>query len=117
MPARLTQPAASPAFVHGMERHAAEVSHLLKVLSHEVRLLVMCHLHDGELSVSEINSRVRLSQSALSQHLAALRGEGLVTTRRQGQNIYYRLADGRAARFLALLHDLYCRGGEPGSHP
>lgn len=114
MPAPARSRAASPGFLQGMQRNAADVSGLLKMLSHEVRLLVLCHLRDGELTVGEINSRVSLSQSALSQHLAALRGAGLVATRRQGQSIYYRLSDDRAGRLLAVLHDLYCEAGERG---
>lgn len=99
----------SAAFIADMQAHAAEAAGLLKVLAHETRLLVLCHLSGGELSVGEINQRVPLSQSALSQHLAVLRSEGLVTTRRQGQSIFYRLADSGATKVLAVLHDLYCR--------
>lgn len=91
---------------------------MLKVLSHETRLLVLCHLSRGELSVGEINERVSLSQSALSQHLAVLRSEGLVATRRQGQSIFYRLADTGASHVpavLAVLHELYC--GRAGKRP
>lgn len=99
----------------GMRSHAAEVSRLFKLLSHEVRLLVLCHLSADELSVGEINARVPLSQSALSQHLAALRAEGLVSTRRQGQSIFYRLADPKVARILTVLHDIYCRDTGNGS--
>ena len=117
MPAPTPSRAASTDFLEGMQRNAAEVSNLLKMLSHEVRLLVLCHLRGGELAVGEINARVPLSQSALSQHLAALRSEGLVATRRQGQSIYYRLADDRAGRLLAALHDLYCAVDERGRRP
>lgn len=91
-----------------MQAHATEAAGLLKVLAHETRLLVLCHLASGELSVGEINARVPLSQSALSQHLALLRSEGVVVTRRQGQNIFYRLADTGASQVLAVLHELYC---------
>ena len=94
-----------------MEEHAGEAARLLKHLAHESRLLILCLLWEQELSVSEINQRVTLSQSALSQHLALLREEGLVSCRRQSQNIYYKLEDPRAARILALLHALYCPGG------
>ncbi len=100
--------ALSPAFVAEMQVHATEAAGLLKVLAHETRLLVLCHLSRGELSVGEINTRVPLSQSALSQHLAVLRNEGLVVTRREGQSIYYRLADTGASRVLAVLHEMYC---------
>lgn len=98
----------SPAFIAEMQAHAADAAALLKVLAHETRLLVLCHLARGELSVGEINARIPLSQSALSQHLAVLRNEGLVDTRRQQQKIFYCLADTGASRILAVLHDLYC---------
>lgn len=96
-------------FIDDMQAHAGEASHLLKTLSHESRLLVLCHLSCGELSVGELNERVPLSQSALSQHLALLRSEGLVVTRKQRQSVFYRLADTGASQVLAVLHDLYCR--------
>lgn len=102
----------SSVFMDDMQAHAGEAAGLLKVLSHEARLLVMCHLSRDELSVGEINQRVPLSQSALSQHLAMLRGKGLVVTRRQGQSIFYRLADTGASQILAVLHDLYCGSTE-----
>lgn len=100
----------SPTLSAEMQSHAAEAVRLLKSFSHEVRLLVLCHLSGGELSVGDINARIPLSQSALSQHLAALRSEGLVSTRRQGQSIFYRLADTRAEKLLVVLYDMYCRG-------
>lgn len=106
---------ASTTFTHDMQAHVAEAASLLKVLAHETRLLVLCHLSRGELSVGEINARVTLSQSALSQHLAVLRGEGLVLTRRQGHSIFYRLADTGASQVLAVLHDLYCASAEEQS--
>ena len=98
-----------------MQAHAHEAAGLLKALSHETRLLILCHLSCGELSVGDINERVRLSQSALSQHLAVLRREGLVVTRRHRQSIFYHLADTGAAQVLAVLHDLYC--ARAGKHP
>ena len=108
-------PGVSAAFVADMQAHASEAAGLLKALSHEARLLVLCHLSRGELSVGEINERVTLSQSALSQHLAVLRSEGLVDTRRQGQSIFYRVADTGASQILAALHELYC--GHAGKRP
>lgn len=98
----------SAAFLDDMKAHVAEAASLLKVLAHGTRLLVLCHLSQGELSVGEINERVPLSQSALSQHLAVLRSEGVVVTRRQGQNIFYSLADTGASQVLAVLHEHYC---------
>lgn len=91
-----------------MQAHAAEAAGLLKNLSHETRLLILCSLSKEELSVGELNRRVGVSQSVLSQHLAVLRKAGLLATRREAQSIFYQLADTKAARLLALLYDLYC---------
>lgn len=88
---------------------AQEAAALLKAMSNESRLLVLCHLAEsGELSVGQLVDRVGLSQSALSQHLARLREERLVETRKEAQTVYYRLCDPRAGQLLALLHDLFC---------
>jgi ArsR family transcriptional regulator, virulence genes transcriptional regulator len=105
------RPDSPPAVVPGPEHvqaHAADAAQLLKALGNEQRLLVLCHLLDGELSVGELNQRVALSQSALSQHLALLRELGLVATRREAQNIYYSLPDGPVVRVMALLQEIYC---------
>ena len=88
---------------------ASEAVALLRALSNESRLLVLCHLTEtGELSVGELVERVGLSQSALSQHLAKLREEGLVATRKEAQTVFYRVCDPKADQLLALLHDLFC---------
>lgn len=88
---------------------ASEAAALLKALSNESRLLVLCHLAEsGELSVGELVERVGLSQSALSQHLAKLREERLVATRKEAQTVFYRVCDPKADQLLALLHDLFC---------
>jgi len=93
------------------EAQAAQAAALLRALSNESRLLVLCHLAEsGELSVGELLERVTLSQSALSQHLAKLREEGLVATRKEAQNVFYRICDPRAEQVLGLLHDLFCPG-------
>ena len=89
-------------------RQAGEASRLLKALSNESRLLVLCFLVEGELSVGELTERVGLSQSALSQHLAKLREEGLVATRKKSQSVFYRVCDPKAEQVLALLHQIYC---------
>lgn len=90
-------------------RQAGEAVGLLKAMANECRLLVLCHLSaSGELSVGELAERVDLSQSALSQHLAKLREEGLVATRKEAQTVFYRLCDPKAEQVLALLHDLFC---------
>ena len=91
--------------------NAADAAVLLKALSNEHRLLVLCHLAaEGELPVGALVERLGLSQSALSQHLAKLRGEGLVVFRREAQTLHYRVADPRAERLLALLHEMFCPG-------
>ncbi len=87
-----------------IESNVALASNLLKALSNERRLLIMCALYKGEKNVGELEEIVGLSQSALSQHLARLRKDGLVTTRRDAQTIYYSLA-GHATR--AILYSLY----------
>nr|WP_295446210.1 metalloregulator ArsR/SmtB family transcription factor [Sphingorhabdus sp. EL138] len=90
------------------EESAGRAAALLRLLSNEKRLMVLCQLADGELSVGEIQSRVGLSQSALSQHLALLRDEGVVVTRRESQTIYYRVADHAAMRIIQTLAELFC---------
>lgn len=97
-----------------MRAHAADASRLLKALANDKRLALLCLLVEGERSVGDLNARVDLSQSALSQHLAVLREDGLVTTRREAQTIFYTLADGPVHRILETLHDIYC-GGPPHS--
>lgn len=88
---------------------ARDVAGLLKVLANEQRLLILCHLvAEGELSVGALGDKLELSQSALSQHLARLRSQGLVEFRRQSQTIHYRLSDPSAATLLQTLRDLYC---------
>lgn len=96
-----------------MRAHAADASRLLKALANEKRLMLLCLLAEGERSVSELNARLELSQSALSQHLAILRDDGLVTTRREAQSIYYGLAQGPAQRVIDTLHDIYCGDSAP----
>jgi len=91
-----------------MQRNAADAVNLLKGLANESRLMIMCVLAEGEVSVGQLNTRIKLSQSALSQHLAVLREQNLVKTRRESQTIYYRLAETPAMRVIELLHDVYC---------
>ena len=88
--------------------HSHKAATLLKALANEQRLLILCNLLDGPCSVGELNGRVDLSQSALSQHLALLRSRGLVTTRRSGQTILYSLAGREAPALLAALYEVYC---------
>lgn len=94
--------------LHDLARHAEAAEALLKALANRSRLMVLCALHEGERSVSELNERVPLSQSALSQHLATLRRAGLVDTRRDAQTIYYRLSEPLVGAVIAVLHAHYC---------
>ncbi len=87
---------------------AGQVSRLLKSLANERRLLIMCYLSEGEMSVGELEPLVGLSQSALSQHLARLRREHLVTTRREAQTIFYSISSEEARTVLGTLYELYC---------
>lgn len=87
---------------------STEAATMLRALANQQRLLILCHLATGEMSVSALHGRMDLSQSALSQHLARLREEGLVANRRQAQTLFYRVADERALRLLSVLHELYC---------
>ncbi|MEN1929456.1 metalloregulator ArsR/SmtB family transcription factor [Luteimonas sp. MJ250] len=91
-----------------MRGHAGDAARLLKVLANETRLQVLCLLAGGERTVGEINAMVDLSQSALSQHLAVLREEGLVRTRREAQSIHYALQPGPAFDIIQTLHGIYC---------
>ena len=95
-----------------LEERAGEAAQLLKLLANDQRLIILCRLSDQEMSVSELGAYVNLSQSALSQHLAKLRAERLVATRRDAQTIYYRLASPNASKLVNALCDLY--GGKPG---
>jgi len=89
--------------------NAREASEFLKALSHEVRLLILCFLIEGEKSVSEIEKMLKLRQPAVSQQLARLRADGLVETRRNGKNIYYSLARTEVRDVIEALHDAFCR--------
>lgn len=91
-----------------MRAHAGDAAALLRPLANEQRLAILCCLLDGAQSVGQINSRVALSQSALSQHLAVLRAAGIVDTSREAQAVYYSLAPGPARRVLAVMHDIFC---------
>jgi DNA-binding transcriptional ArsR family regulator len=91
-----------------LERNATDAVNLLKGLANESRLMIMCVLSEGEVSVGQLNQRIKISQSALSQHLAVLREQGLVQTRRESQTIYYSLADSAAMSVIELLREVYC---------
>ena len=92
----------------GLKANAKIAATMLKAIANESRLLILCNLEGKEISVTELNEHLDLSQSALSQHLAVLRKDGLVKTRRESQTIYYSLSDVRASKVIKTLHDLYC---------
>lgn len=95
--------------LEALAKQAAAAARMLKLLGNEGRLLMLCLLAArGEMTAGELVSTVGLSQSALSQHLAKLREDGLVTFRRESQTLHYRISDPRAARILELLKDIYC---------
>lgn len=92
-----------------LEQHAAAAARLLKLLANDRRLLILCRLiGEREMTVTSIADAVGLGQSALSQHLARMREEGLVTYRREGTTLYYRIDDPKVERVIALLQDMYC---------
>ncbi len=109
--------------VEALDQRVDRAAAVLKAMSNANRLRILCRLGAGECSVGELSARVGLSQSALSQHLARLRGEGLVAFRRQSQAVFYALASEEVRRLMATLIDLYCaapddgRSGAPPSGP
>ena len=95
--------------VADIEAHAREAAELLRLLAHDRRLLLLCHLlQEGEVTVGALAERTGLSQPAMSQHLQRLRDDGLVATRRAGTTIHYRIADPRLAKLLGALHGVFC---------
>jgi DNA-binding transcriptional ArsR family regulator len=97
-----------------LRSRAGEASGILKALAHEDRLLLLCEISQGELCVSELADRLDIRQPSLSQQLGVLRREGLVDTRRQGKQIYYRMADANVLVILRTLYELYCGGQARG---
>ena len=94
----------------GIEKAASEVAGVLRAIANERRLLILCKLVElSEANVNSLAASVGLSQSALSQHLAKMRDEGLVTYRRDSQTLWYRIADPRIEDLFATLYRLYCK--------
>ncbi len=108
---------ALPVFDDGLEdaemddmmENARQATNFLKALSHEGRLMILCHLASGEKSVTELEELLSARQAAVSQQLARLRLEGLVRQRRDGKAIYYRLSDDRAKRIIEVVYDMFCK--------
>lgn len=91
-----------------MQKKSVQAAALLKALASAPRLMVLCQLADGEQSVRDLWANSALSQSAFSQHLAKLRQEGLVATRKEAQTVYYSLADKAAIEIIKALQKIYC---------
>ena len=91
-----------------MQENATRASDLMKLLGHPHRLMILCQLNQGECSVGELSERIGINQSPLSQHLARMRHEGVVKSRREAQTVYYSLAGPEVAAVISLLYELYC---------
>lgn len=91
-----------------MQASAKTATDLLKLLGHPDRLMVLCQLKAGDQSVGELSKNLGIKQSPLSQHLARMRHQGVVTSRRDGQTIYYTIADEKVERVVSVLYDLFC---------
>lgn len=98
-----------------LQAHSRDAAHLLKQMSNEHRLMILCTLGAGEMSVGDLNEHIPLSQSALSQHLANLRNAGLVGTRKESQTVYYRLLGDKATQIIQVLQSIYCPDLQPDS--
>ncbi len=105
----MTVPASTLDFAE-MQENAGKACGLLKAMANEARLMVLCQLIEGEKSVSELQEAVGLSQSAMSQHLAVLRDQEIVETRRDGQSVYYCISDPGAIALMEALHREFCEG-------
>jgi len=92
-----------------MAANAMQAANFLKAISHEGRLMILCHLASGEKSVTELEELLSARQAAVSQQLSRLRLEGLVVPRRDGKTIYYSLADDRPKQIMEVVYDLFCR--------
>ena len=101
----------APEELDNMVDNATKASNFLKAISHEGRLMILCHLASGEKSVTELEELLSARQAAVSQQLTRLRLEGLVSPRREGKAIYYRLADDRPRQIMEVVYDLFCREG------
>lgn len=108
MPLPSIKPDATPEEMLDILEQARKASELLKALSHETRLLILCLLSEGEKSVSELEQIMKMPQAAVSQQLARLRFDKLVNTRREGRMIYYSIASQEVGNIIAQLYDMFC---------
>jgi DNA-binding transcriptional ArsR family regulator len=98
--------------LYKMQASAKNATDMLKLLGHPDRLMVLCQLKNGEASVGELSRMLGIKQSPLSQHLARMRHEGVVESRREAQTIYYRLSGDKVAQIVSVLYELYCASAE-----
>ena len=98
-----------------MQASAKSATDMLKLLGHPDRLMVLCQLKNGEASVGELSRMLNIKQSPLSQHLARMRHEGVVESRREAQTIYYRLSGDKVAQIVTVLYELYCANDDDQS--
>jgi ArsR family transcriptional regulator len=108
MPLPIITKDTNPSELNAVVEKARSASSFLKAISHEGRLMILCHLVSGEKSVTELEDLISARQAAVSQQLSRLRLEGLVIPRRDGKTIYYRLADDKPKRVLEVVYDLFC---------
>ncbi len=108
MPLPVFDDTTDPVELDRMVQNATNAANFLKAISHEGRLMILCHLVSGEKSVTELESLLSARQAAVSQQLSRLRLEGLVIPRRDGKTIYYRLADERPRKVLEVVYELFC---------
>ena len=109
MPLPVVDRHAEPEEIDRIIDNATQASNFLKAISHEGRLMILCHLVTGEKSVTELEDLLSARQAAVSQQLSRLRLEGLVTPRRDGKTIYYSLTDDRPRQILEVVYDLFCK--------
>lgn len=102
-------PASRTTDVDALRQNADRAVGALRLLANKDRLLLLCQLAQGEMCVSELEAQLDIRQPTLSQQLGVLRNEGVVSTRRQGKNIFYGVADPTLLEILTLLHRLYCK--------
>jgi ArsR family transcriptional regulator len=115
MPLPLVDDQVSDEDIDAMMDNAHRATDFLKAMAHEGRLMILCRLATGEKSVTELEELLSSRQAAVSQQLARLRLEGLVSHRREGKAIYYSLKDQNTIRMLELLYDLFCKDSEAGA--
>lgn len=99
----------NPKDIELLMEQARKAGDLMKALSHESRLLILCILVEGERSVSELEDIMNMPQAAVSQQLARLRFDRLVTTRREGRMVYYSIANDETARLVEMLYEFFCK--------